>query len=131
MLGFCSAVLPLWNLRIEEYSDARFCEGNSEFLISGSIANAALFFIYRYYCQYFTPKTPVAKLIMLAAHAVLTASKFNPEGIQGLEMVICEGNTFKTIMPSDAIHTELRERSEELDRLIAERISVPVAAVTP
>lgn len=83
--------------------------------IMGHRANAATFFSEKYY-----EKLPLKKLIRLAAHIILTGGKINPNGIRGLEIVLCTKDGFDFV-PDEEI-AALIEWSDALDSEIGQRI---------
>jgi 20S proteasome alpha/beta subunit len=69
----------------------------------------AVFFAERYYTR-----TSVHELVLLAAHTILQASKLNPASIEGLEIVVCTKEGFKSL--SDSKIGVLKKESDNLGR---------------
>ena len=85
---------------------------------AGDRSNPAIFFSECYY-----DKKPIADLVFLAAHAVLSGRRFNPL-IDGLEVVKCTSEGFEQL--SEASVSELKRRSDELDARIRSEILTPL-----
>jgi len=62
---------------------------------AGDPGNPAMFFTEAYYSR-----RPISELTFLAAHIVLTAARFNPEGIGGLEILLAHEKTGFGLLPS-------------------------------
>jgi hypothetical protein len=63
------------------------CQKVDSSLALGDHVNAAIFWKERYY-----QRQPIQKLIPLAAHLVVSASKLNGGSISGLEIVLCDAS---------------------------------------
>jgi hypothetical protein len=83
-------------------------------IINGDLSNPAGFFMERYFPK---GRRTIEELLLLAAHTVLVASRLNPDGISGLEMVRCTAQGFQKV--SEEKIANLTERSEQLDKNIA------------
>jgi len=93
--------------------------------VMGHRANAATFLSEKYY-----QKLPIKKLIYLAAHTVLTGGRINPNGIQGLEIILCTDRGFEGV--SDRRIAELTKWSDECDRDIRQLVfSGPQVTASP
>jgi hypothetical protein len=80
-------------------------------IVKGHIANPALFFTERFY-----ERLPISALLPLAAHAIVTAGKINPRGIEGLEIIRCTNDGFNPLSNSEI--TDLIEWSDKFDQKI-------------
>jgi hypothetical protein len=80
---------------------------------AGDPGNPAMFFAQAYY----SPR-PISELTFLAAHVVLTAPRFNSDGIGGLEILSAHEETGFRMLSSDEIE-ELKERSSALHETIS------------
>lgn len=118
IIGIRGVPMPLWTVSVAEHSNAIAYYPASGPIV-GHIGNAALFFLR----HYFKRGLPVERLQMLAAHVVLTASKINPEGVNGLDMAICKGDTL--FMLSDEKIESLEQRSAKIDGDIARLLGLP------
>jgi hypothetical protein len=83
--------------------------------IYGAIGNLA-----RFFGEYFTEQTPIAKLQLLAAHTVLTAHRLNSMMIEGLQIALFDGNGYRLIGHEEI--SELRQQSEALDASIRNQL---------
>ncbi len=81
----------------------------------GDPSNPAGFFVESYY-----RKQPIAQLLFLAAHVIVSGSRLNPAGIEGLEVIKCTSKGFERL--PEASVAELIERSDELDNRIKSEI---------
>jgi len=77
--------------------------------VSGHRPNTATFFLERYYDR----TASIGELKLLAAHVILTASRLNPRGIEGMEIVTCTESGLHMV-PDKEIEG-LTARSEKLD----------------
>jgi hypothetical protein len=96
------------------------CYSLADKAVAGQRTSPAWYFIERYY----NGKQTISDLLLVGAHAVLQASKLDPKGIQGLEIVTC---TKEGIVPVP--HKEIDElsaRSDQLDAAIAESLFPPL-----
>jgi 20S proteasome alpha/beta subunit len=87
----------------------------------GDQGNPAAFFLERY-----VPKmrnVPLEQLILVAAHAVVTAGSINPWGVRGLEIVICTKDGFQLL--ADQELSKLVDQSRTLDSAIADSLGIP------
>jgi hypothetical protein len=84
---------------------------------AGHASNPAIFFSQHYY-----EKKPIADLVFLAAHIVLSGRPHNPL-IDGLEVVKCTQEGFERL-PDSSI-SEIVKRSDELDERIGREIFTP------
>ena len=63
------------------------CQSVAASIVVGDHANAALFGKERYY-----RRKPIKKLVLLAAHLIVSASKINLGAIKGLDIVLCDAS---------------------------------------
>jgi len=89
----------------------RACVRIQDKCIMGHRANAATFYTEHYY-----RKCPVENLVRLAAHTITTGSMINPNGIGGLEIIICTERGFEHV-PESRID-ELLAWSHECDERV-------------
>lgn len=75
---------------------------------AGDPGNLAMFFVDSYY-----GKRPIRQLVFLGAHVVLTAPRFNSDGIGGLEILLCDRNGFQVI--PETYLKKLRRKSLALE----------------
>lgn len=81
--------------------------------IIGDTGNTARYFPERYLPK---EKTPVNKLLLLAAHTILMGSKCNPMLVEGLEIAVSAGGSFQRLTDSEISNLTLR--SARLDESI-------------
>jgi hypothetical protein len=89
-------------------------------ICAGHASNPAIFFSEHYYPNV---KKRVSQLVFLAAHLILTGSRINPNGIEGLEIVKCTSSGFERL--AESLVAELVGRSDELDTWIRNAILTP------
>jgi hypothetical protein len=105
MVGIAGAPKALWTVDVGEQI---YISPRPDFMPTGDVCNAAMFFPQRYY-----KRLSVDQLKLLAAHTVLLAHDFNTAGVGGLEMLVCKDDKFN-FLKEDEIAT-LRELSEQID----------------
>jgi hypothetical protein len=91
------------------------CLSESRKKMAGYTGNSAVFFTQRYY-----ERRPVRELLPLAAQLIVSGGKLVPEGIDGLEIVLCDANGIHRL--SDDETEQLRFRAELLDESIRESL---------
>ncbi len=91
---------------------------------SGDYGNSAVYFLERHLREGAIP-LPLQSLKFIAAHAVRTASKINPSGIEGLEILICTKDSFTWVSQREV--RDLEARSDELDSKIAVELGITPA----
>ena len=89
------------------------CVSETTKRVAGDNLNAAIFVTERYYT-----KRSIHELIPLSAHLIVAASKLNPGGIGGLEIVLCDASGLHRL--SNASISELEIKTEEWDASIGE-----------
>jgi len=85
-------------------------------MVAGHNTNPATSFIELYYKEGLS----VSNLIPLAAHTIVTAGRYNPAGIGGLEIVICTTQGFEFIKEQKI--ADLMKWAKKLDSEIGRRI---------
>lgn len=85
--------------------------------------NPAAFFVQRYMPVDGYIKRPLEKLILIAAHTVLMASKLNPTGITGLDIALCRhGRAFEMLSPEEI--AEVTAESKKIDSQISAGLGI-------
>jgi hypothetical protein len=79
--------------------------------IAGDNHNPAIFWSERYWGS-----APIKHLIPIVAHLIISAKRFNSGGIEGLEIVACDGGGVRRL--SDESILELESKSKEWDEHI-------------
>jgi len=79
---------------------------------SGDMANPAVFWGAAYYCP-----TPIAQMMFLAAHLILSAAPLNSAGVGGLEIALCTSDGIREV--SEETLANLKAKSAALDKNIA------------
>jgi hypothetical protein len=84
--------------------------------IAGHVVNSGCFFVERYYRKSAT----VEELALVAAYAIFAASKLNPPGIEGLEMVTCTKAEIGRMPDGDikSLESRCREIDKEIEALL-------------
>jgi hypothetical protein len=82
---------------------------------AGDAGNPAMYFA-RFY-----EKKPASDLVFLASHIVLRAAQFNSDGVEGLEVLLCEEQGMR--MLSDAEISAIKQRSEALQETLTAALS--------
>jgi len=98
--------------------EARF--SFNKFVI-GDQASPAVFFSEEYYHVALS----VRELIPLAAHVILMGAQCNPLGVDGLEMIFCEGGCPTPWRNGAPALNVLRKHSERLSKTIAKQLTDP------
>lgn len=103
-----------------ECRDGRYSKQPSENkVVSGNHSNPAMSLVELFYDEK-CPSLSARELIPLAAHTILTAGRYNPAGIGGLEIVICTTQGFELLKKEEI--TELTGWSKKLDVEFCSRI---------
>jgi hypothetical protein len=92
------------------------CQEVSSKAVIGDDNNPSVFWSEGYY-----ERRPMLSLVLLAAHLVITARKFNSGMINGLEIVLCDTNGIRRLDDNAIRQLELKsaEISEELQSSFA------------
>jgi hypothetical protein len=98
----------LWRVRVEAHPSAKRIDGMT---IAGAGGNTARFFEH-----YYTPNTPIHRLLLLASHIVLMGHQIDTKMIDGLDIATFDSEGFHWF--NEDQKTPLRERSAKLDSLV-------------
>lgn len=110
-------MVPFWGLLIDKKSMAGLIFDKHT---SGDRANSAKLIVEHYYD--YDDRPPVKQLLLLAAHAVLTAHARNPTGVDGLEIVYRDRDKIVEWMPDAPEIAHIKDLSTELDKDIRQRL---------
>jgi hypothetical protein len=114
LIVFHGSQLPvpqLWRLRISPSISAKQVTGIT---VAGGIGNSARFFE-----NYFQPNLPADRLVLLAAHIILTGGRIVPTMVKGLDIALFQSGV-RFLSEDEKDH--LRKQSQELDALIRAQI---------
>jgi hypothetical protein len=118
--------MALWKLQIQNLPEqapvimVEPIDGIGGKTVTGDQSNPAVFFTERYFPR--GRKSPMQDLILLAAHTVVMASKFN-SGVSGLQIVLCRQSGFHELSEEEmAVYAD---RSKAIDSDISDWLGIP------
>lgn len=92
--------------------------------IAGLTTNSALFFLEQYYSFSLNPQ-PVERLIPIAGHIILAASRLTGDRIDGLEMAACKTGGKPVFIQKETM-LEVYARSEAINKGIGKLLNKPL-----
>ena len=85
---------------------------------AGDTVHSAIFWRMRYY-----ERLPMAKLVPLASHMIVSAGAMNPEMIEGLEIVTCDSTGFRRF--TDDENREWKTKAQKREKRIGRMVLKP------